>query len=57
MVWVMFIITYRMIRGERDEEVEYTELVFEQDAEDLFILPPQYSDEKVEAANDKPFTA
>jgi hypothetical protein len=48
MVWVMAIITYRMIRGERDEETEYAEIHFEHDAEELIVPPPQYSDEKVE---------
>jgi len=57
MVWVMAIITYRMIRGERDEEPDYTTIVFEQHAEEYVIPPPQYIDEKVEAIDNKPATA
>jgi hypothetical protein len=57
MIWVMAIVTYRMIRGQRDEDIEYTEIVFEHDAENLIVLPPQYSDEKVEIVDDKPATA
>lgn len=53
----MAIVTYRMIRGQRDEDIEYTEIVFEHDAENLIVLPPQYSDEKVEIVDDKPATA
>jgi hypothetical protein len=56
MVWVMCIITYRMIRGERDEETEYAELIFEHDAEELIVPPPRYNDEKVEAVDNKPST-
>jgi len=57
MVWVMGIITYRMIRGERDEESDYTTIVFEQHAEEYVVPPPQYTDEKVEAVDNKPATA
>ncbi|KIM83448.1 hypothetical protein PILCRDRAFT_819690 [Piloderma croceum F 1598] len=56
MVWVMAIVTYRMIRGQRDEDIEYTEIVFEHDAENLVVSPPQYSDEKVEVVDNKPAT-
>ena len=52
----MCIITYRMIRGERDEETEYAELIFEHDAEELIVPPPRYNDEKVEAVDNKPST-
>jgi hypothetical protein len=57
MIWVMAIVTYRMIRGQRDEDIEYTEIVFEHDVENLVVLPPQYSDEKVEIVDNKPATA
>jgi hypothetical protein len=53
MVWVMGIIAYRMIRGERDEESDYTAIVFEQHAE-YVAPPPQYIDEKVETIENKP---
>jgi len=56
MIWVMCIITYRMIRGERDEEPEYAQLIFEHDAEELVVPPPQYNDEKVETVDNKPYT-
>jgi hypothetical protein len=56
MVWVMVIVTYRMIRGERDDEAEYAEIVFEHDAEELVMPPPQYTDEKVDVADNKPPT-
>jgi len=56
MVWVMCIITYRMIKGERDEEAEHAELVFEYDAPIIVMPPPQYSDEKVEVTEDKSST-
>ncbi|KII92219.1 hypothetical protein PLICRDRAFT_172334 [Plicaturopsis crispa FD-325 SS-3] len=55
MIWVMAIVTYRIFRGENEEDAEYTELVFEQDAEDIVVPPPQYqySDEKAEVADSK----
>lgn len=49
----MAIISYRMIKGEREEDSEYAVLVFEQDAEELVLPPPQYTDEKVEAVDNK----
>jgi len=58
MVWVMCIITYRLLKGGRDEDAEYEELIFAQDPEELVVPPPQYTDEKVKAADDKaPVTA
>jgi len=53
MVWVMCIITYRLIKGGRDEEADYAVFIFEQDPEELVVPPPQYTDEKVEAVEDK----
>jgi hypothetical protein len=54
MVWVMIIVTARMIKGSRasaEDEVEYT-LVFEQalpvDAEEIAVPPPKYTDEKAQ---------
>lgn len=48
MFWVLSVLTYRTVRGERGEETldrEY--IVFEQVPETLFVAPPQYVDEKV----------
>lgn len=54
----MCIITYRLLKGGRDEDAEYAEFIFEQDPEELLVAPPQYTDEKVKAAEDKePATA
>jgi hypothetical protein len=57
MIWVMGIITYRMIRGERNEESHYTTIVFEQATDEYVAPPPQYIDEKVEAIDNKPASA
>lgn len=48
MVWVLAVISYRMIRGQREEE-EYQEVIFIDDAEELILPPPQYTDDKVQA--------
>ena len=53
MVWVMCIIAYRLDKGGRDEGADYAVLIFEQDPEDLVVAPPQYTDEKDEAADEK----
>jgi len=52
MFWVMTVLAYRTIRGERDEEesIDHDYIMFEQDAEHLFIPPPEYTDEKVRSA-------
>jgi len=49
MVWVMTVVTYRMIKGRR-EEPEYFEIVY--DAEDVVIPPPLYISEKIDHAVD-----
>ncbi|TFY73035.1 hypothetical protein EWM64_g10977 [Hericium alpestre] len=51
MVWVLTVLTYRTIRGTSREEPEviYHQIVFE-DAEDISVAPPQYTDEKVALA-------
>ncbi|KDQ55648.1 hypothetical protein JAAARDRAFT_37052 [Jaapia argillacea MUCL 33604] len=51
MFWVMAIVTARLFKGKK-EEYEY-DIVFEQDAEDILVPPPQYTDEKVEAVDIK----
>jgi len=54
MFWVMMVVSYRMIKGQRSpseqEEHEYT--VIDLDAEEIFVAPPQYTFpiEKVEIA-------
>ena len=57
MIWVMTIVTIRMIRGQRDDDIEYTEIVFDHEAEGLVVPPPQYSDERVEVVDNEPATA
>ncbi|KAJ7765074.1 hypothetical protein DFH07DRAFT_1059008 [Mycena maculata] len=44
MIWVMAVISYRVVRGQRpasEEEHEYT--VVDLDAEEIFVAPPQYT--------------
>lgn len=60
MIWVMTVLTYRVIRGGNNTEeeddhyypvphsVEY--VVFDRDAEEILVPPPQYNDEKVALA-------
>ncbi|KIP06995.1 hypothetical protein PHLGIDRAFT_30239 [Phlebiopsis gigantea 11061_1 CR5-6] len=49
MFWVMTIVVFRAFRGRRsnDEADVHDVLVFEADAEDILVPPPQYTDEKV----------
>jgi len=54
MVWVLCVITYRTIRGERDEELEYSQVLFHHHAEEFMVPPPVYNDEKVETVDNKP---
>jgi hypothetical protein len=42
MMWVMTVITYRMIKGDNDERPEYA-VVCEHYAEDILVPPPQYT--------------
>ena len=49
MFWVIAIVFARSFRGrssDDDDDVEHI-LVFERDAEDIFVPPPEYTDEKV----------
>ncbi|KAG1725284.1 uncharacterized protein EDB91DRAFT_97126 [Suillus paluster] len=52
MFWVMSVLTYRTVRGERAEEVtlDHGYIMFEHDAENNFVPPPEYTDEKVKLA-------
>ena len=55
MVWVMAIVIARSFRSrssDEDDEVEHI-LVFERDAEDIFVPPPEYTDEKVALVADE----
>jgi hypothetical protein len=59
MLWVLTVITYRSIKGERDDEPEYSQItVIEEYAEPQEVLfpPPNYtySDEKVPVAETQP---
>lgn len=47
MFWVITIVMYRMIKGERDQAPEYT-LVCEHYAEAIQVPPPSYICEKEE---------
>ncbi|KAI9457270.1 hypothetical protein HD554DRAFT_2143127 [Boletus coccyginus] len=48
MFWVLSVLAYRTVRGERGEEtVDREYIVYEQVPETLFMAPPQYVDEKV----------
>jgi len=46
MFFVLTVVVYRMVKGERQEECEYT-IVVEQDAEHILVPPPHYTVEKI----------
>jgi hypothetical protein len=52
MFWVMSVLAYRTIRGDRDEDdtLDHGYIMFEHDAENMFVSPPEYTDEKVKVA-------
>jgi len=52
MFWVMSVLAYRTIRGDRTEEdtLDHGYIMFEHDAENMFVPPPEYTDEKVKVA-------
>lgn len=56
MFWVMTIVLFRAFRGGRSSEEAdvHDVLVFEADAEDILVPPPQYTDEKVALAAPEP---
>lgn len=59
MFWVLAIVTYRAIRGQREEEHEYSHIIIEEfDADALVhVPPPNYTypvDEKVAVVEDAP---
>ncbi|KAG1801999.1 uncharacterized protein BJ212DRAFT_1304922 [Suillus subaureus] len=45
--WVMSVLMYCTVRGERQEEVGHRFIMFEHDAENNFVPPPEYTNEKV----------
>lgn len=47
MFWVLSVLAYRTVRGEREETADREYIVYEQVPETLFVAPPQYVDEKV----------
>jgi len=48
MFWVLSVLAYRTVRGERGEgTIDREYIVYEQVPETLFVTPPQYVDEKV----------
>ena len=47
MFWVMTILVFRAFRRSSDDADVNDVLVFEADAEDILVPPPQYTDEKV----------
>ena len=56
MFWVMTIVVFRAFRGkDRSDDVDVHDvLVFEADAEDILVPPPQYTDEKVALVAEQP---
>ena len=51
MFWVMSVLAYRTIRGDRAEDTDdHGYIMFEHDAENVFVSPPEYTDEKVKVA-------
>jgi hypothetical protein len=50
MVWVMAIVTYRMLKGDNEEAPEYR-LVCEHYAEEI-LVPPQYEKHGVDGESD-----
>ncbi|KAI0075855.1 hypothetical protein K474DRAFT_1772963 [Panus rudis PR-1116 ss-1] len=48
MMWVMTILTIRLLRGGRDNEEDHDQLPdYYSEAEEIFVAPPEYTDEKV----------
>jgi hypothetical protein len=45
MFWVMSVLVYRTVRGERSEKISHGYIMFEHDAETHFVPPPEYTDE------------
>jgi len=52
MFWVMSVLAYRTIKGDRNEDdtLDHGYIMFEHDAESMFVPPPEYTDEKVKVA-------
>jgi len=43
MIFVLTIVLYRTIRGGSQDPAEYDHIVFDQDAENILVAPPQYT--------------
>lgn len=52
MFWVMSVLAYRTIKGDRNEDdsLDHGYIMFEHDAESMFVPPPEYTDEKAKIA-------
>jgi hypothetical protein len=57
MFWVIAIISYRLIRGPREEDEYPEEVIFIADSQELILPPPQYTDEKLLPVDVKPAIA
>ena len=49
MFWVMSVLAYRTVRGEREETFDREYIVYEQVPETLSVAPPEYEKVKGEA--------
>ncbi|KIK91222.1 hypothetical protein PAXRUDRAFT_831020 [Paxillus rubicundulus Ve08.2h10] len=50
MFWVLTVLAYRTVRGEREEEETFDHEYIMYEPETLFVAPPEYTDEKVRLA-------
>lgn len=46
MFWVLSVLAYRTIRGEREDSQVHEYIILDQDMETVFVAPPEYSDQK-----------
>jgi hypothetical protein len=53
MLWVLAIVCYRTVRGAPSDEREYEHIVYENDAEELFVAPPDYTAQAAQIAADE----
>jgi len=52
MIWVLAVVSYRAIKGDQEDEDEYSLVPDQYSAEEIFVAPPQYFvDEKVPVEN------
>ncbi len=43
MVWVIALVTARAIRGQREDDHEYDDVVFDEAEAEMLVPPPQYT--------------